>query len=92
MQELPLWQSLRNVLKPQSLSYDREPGCLSASISLLCLLVFLSQTVSEHDRSQEVPGSWVKQQPHGAEIRSSCFLQKLLLGYGWVPCLDHQLT
>lgn len=73
MQELPLWQSLRNVLKPQFLSYDRKPGRLSASISLLCLLVFLSQTVSEHDRSQQVPGSYlfVKEQPNGAEIRSS---------------------
>ena len=47
MQELPLWQSLRNALKPQILSYDRKPGRLSASISLPCLLVFLSQTVSE---------------------------------------------
>lgn len=59
MQELPLGQSLRNALKPQILSYDRKPGRLSASISLPCLLVFLSQTVSEHDRSQQVPGSCV---------------------------------
>lgn len=57
MQELPLGQSLRNALKPQILSYDRKPGRLSASISFPVCWFFFSQTVSEHDRSQQVPGS-----------------------------------
>lgn len=57
MQELTPQQGLRNVLKPQILSYYRKPGRLSASFSLSALSVVyfflrLSHNMTTPNRGQ----------------------------------------